>query len=144
MLIKCYKCKEKKEESNFYVCPSLPRHFSIYCKSCEKQSAKERNKRPEYHDRLFAFAKTDRGREIRRKSTQKMREKYPQKWAARIMVRSAIKNGIIVKQPCFICGEIEVQAHHEDYTKPLEIIFLCRNCHYKRHQVLKLLNTKEE
>jgi len=29
-----------------------------------------------------------------------------------------------------------IVAHHEDYEKPLDVIFVCRSCHYKIHKEL--------
>ena len=37
------------------------------------------------------------------------------------------------KQPCAVCGEAKVEAHHHDYSKPLDVIWLCRSCHIKHH-----------
>jgi hypothetical protein len=44
-----------------------------------------------------------------------------------------INRGIIKKAPCARCGNVESQAHHGDYSKPLEVIWLCRSCHLKLH-----------
>lgn len=52
---------------------------------------------------------------------------------ARRMTRNAIRTGRLVKQPCSVCGNPDVQAHHEDYMKPLDIIWLCKACHVKHH-----------
>lgn len=69
------------------------------------------------------------------------------KRTAHHMVRQAVNWGTL-KRPdhCENCGEkvstrrtrrgkqIEpLSAHHEDYAKPMEIVWLCRKCHYKRH-----------
>jgi hypothetical protein len=40
----------------------------------------------------------------------------------------AVKRGEIKYQPCEVCGE-KAQAHHDDYSKPLEVRFLCRTHH---------------
>jgi hypothetical protein len=35
---------------------------------------------------------------------------------------------------CSICGsQKNLQRHHPDYNKPLEVIILCRDCHYDKH-----------
>src|SRR6185437_6890541 len=43
----------------------------------------------------------------------------------------AWERGEIKRQPCKVCGEPFASAHHEDYTKPLEVTWLCR-FHYNR------------
>jgi hypothetical protein len=44
-----------------------------------------------------------------------------------------IKRGKIIKQPCCICGNPKAEAHHEDYSKPLDVIWYCREHHLKIH-----------
>lgn len=52
-------------------------------------------------------------------------------------VREAIKKNIINRDKCAICqSKNNLDAHHPDYSKPLEIIPLCRSCHSKLHQSL--------
>jgi len=48
----------------------------------------------------------------------------------------AIKNKSIYKEPCAICGSLKVEAHHFDYLKPLDVIWLCSKHHKKVHTVL--------
>lgn len=61
-------------------------------------------------------------------------KRFPEKNKARRKVRYAIKTGKLIKQPCEFCGETEVFAHHDDYSKPLEVRWVCRSCHrYKLH-----------
>lgn len=52
---------------------------------------------------------------------------------ARWQVGRAIRTGKLKKKPCERCGELKVQAHHRDYYKPLEVIWLCRPCHQREH-----------
>jgi hypothetical protein len=57
---------------------------------------------------------------------------------ARKMVNWAIKTGRIQRKSCEIkdCAEIG-QGHHPDYTKPLELVWLCIQHHSEHHQLLK-------
>lgn len=55
---------------------------------------------------------------------------------ARSAVRNAIKNGKLKKEPCF-CGEIKVEAHHSDYTKPLDVIWVCKKHHVELDHIKK-------
>lgn len=53
---------------------------------------------------------------------------------ARNMVAKARARGEIKREPCAVCGEDgKVVAHHEDYDKPLDVIWLCRTHHSRRH-----------
>jgi hypothetical protein len=68
-------------------------------------------------------------RERKIKSYHKERAKYPEKYRARYLLRSAIVLGKIAKQPCEVCGELKVESHHDDYSKPLEVRWLCHQHH---------------
>ena len=49
----------------------------------------------------------------------------------------------MVKKPCEICGATKVDAHHDDYTKPSEVRWLCRkhhNEHHRKKSFLKRIN----
>lgn len=53
--------------------------------------------------------------------------------ATRWQTRRAIANGTLVKQPCEVCGALKVEAHHDDYSKPLDVRWLCRIHHIEHH-----------
>ncbi len=52
-------------------------------------------------------------------------------------VSKALLSGKLDAQPCCICGKLKVQPHHEDYTKPLDIVWLCPRHHQWRHSELR-------
>ena len=47
-------------------------------------------------------------------------------------VGHAIRDGYLVRQPCEVCGNPKSQGHHEDYSKPLEVVWLCQTHHIKK------------
>lgn len=49
-----------------------------------------------------------------------------------------VKRGIVKKQPCLICNNPKSQAHHEDYSKPLEVTWYCRMHHTHLHRLAKI------
>lgn len=53
----------------------------------------------------------------------------PQKVRAHIAVHAAVKRGQLSRMPCEVCGEMKVQAHHDDYSKPLTVRWLCKQHH---------------
>jgi hypothetical protein len=52
---------------------------------------------------------------------------------AKQAVRTAIKNGTLQKRSCEVCGEERSHAHHNDYSKPLDVRWLCSAHHVALH-----------
>ena len=71
------------------------------------------------------------------KPQEKWRKKNPKAYWAHGATRSALKRGLIQKEPCQNCGERESEAHHPDYERPLLVWWLCRACHKAHHRALK-------
>ena len=65
---------------------------------------------------------------------QAYRRTNPEKYRAHKIVANAIEYGTLMKpRLCEQCGqEKDLDAHHEDYEKPLEVEWLCRKCHKTR------------
>src|ERR1700677_3601260 len=61
-----------------------------------------------------------------------------QKKAARTKAGYAVKKGILVPKPCEKCGNQKAHKHHADYSKPLDVIWLCAACHKRAHCTLKI------
>ena len=57
----------------------------------------------------------------------------PEKRKANLAVGNALRAGKLHKEPCAICGKIKSQAHHEDYYKPLDVVWLCGRHHMELH-----------
>jgi hypothetical protein len=47
--------------------------------------------------------------------------------------RSAIRKGLIARQPCGVCGAEPADAHHADHRRPLDVQWLCRRHHRQHH-----------
>lgn len=60
-------------------------------------------------------------------------EEQEKKIKTRSYTQSNIQRGRILKDVCYLCGDPNVQAHHNDYYKPLEVVWLCDTCHKKAH-----------
>jgi hypothetical protein len=69
--------------------------------------------------------------------TKEERRKYKELQAyCHLQVGLAIKEGRLVRPlGCSECGrEGDIEGHHEDYNKPLEVVWLCIQCHIKRRK----------
>lgn len=77
----------------------------------------------------------DHGRVARRLATQRFDEKHPNKRRAYWTVKNAIRSGRLTRpSDCSCCGaSTKTDAHHDDYSKPLEVRWLCRQCHLAAH-----------
>jgi hypothetical protein len=84
---------------------------------------RERNQRPEVRARRAA----DMARYSR---DPLLRQRHEARW----QVRRAIAAGRLTRKPCETCGQLNVHGHHDDYTKPLEVRWLCTACHRDWHK----------
>jgi len=64
-----------------------------------------------------------------------LEERFKQK--SQLILNDAVRDGTIKRQPCRVCDNPYVQAHHEDYSRPLDVIWLCHRCHRLLHIVYR-------
>lgn len=95
---------------------------------------------PELHSKLTDKNKTwqrammDALIPIDKKPFVRKHDDSEMKVKARKVVFVNKRNGKIVNKPCEVCSEVKTQAHHDDYSKPLEVRWLCKICHQKFHK----------
>lgn len=85
-----------------------------YCKKCHAENMRENRRK---HSELPPVAKF--------------------KANARSYANAYQRRGKVIKQPCSSCGSEQAEKHHEDYSKPLEVKWLCRPCHIQEHNVIR-------
>jgi hypothetical protein len=96
----------------------------IYCTQCKPEVRREKNKvwQHDYYlknqipklEKSRAYNKSEKGR-------------------AAQQLRDAVRQGKVTRRPCEICQEPNAQGHHEDYSKPLEVRWLCPKHHREEH-----------
>jgi hypothetical protein len=132
----CFKCKQEKPLSEFYKHKAMADGHLNKCKECTKNDVaihRESN--------IEAIRQYDRDRaklphrvENNTKRTKEYRELNPEKYSAHGKVARAVRAGAIEVQPCAICGTFKrVEKHHPDYSKPLDVVFLCSVHHHAVH-----------
>jgi hypothetical protein len=54
---------------------------------------------------------------------------------ARTAYKTALKRGKLQRLPCMVCGDVEADGHHPDYSKPLDVVWLCGPHHVETHKI---------
>lgn len=107
----CSKCKRELDISNFYKKGWRNRQeYRSECKDCYREYGKS-------PIRKKYLSTPDRQRKKKIKD----------------MVHNRVVSGAIIKMPCMACGDLSVEAHHPDYNKPFEIVWLCDKHHKEKH-----------
>ena len=133
---KCFKCLEEKIISEFYKHPRMADGYLGKCKQWTKSDANEH--RRENIEKIRAYDRERNGSDHRKSQKNKINRAWyaedPRRKKAHAAVFNAVKKGKLIKHPCFRCGEEKSVAHHEDYDKPLDVVWLCQPCHKQRHK----------
>ena len=127
--MRCYICKKEKDASAFSRDKSRERGYSGRCKLCDNLYRRQKRKRNPEHYRLRDKRYNIRHKEQRNRYSLEYNKKNKYKIVAHRIVRKAIKSGLLTKKPCEKCGNKKTEAHHDDYSKPLQVQWLCRNHH---------------
>lgn len=53
---------------------------------------------------------------------------------AQASLRSALRRGLVERQPCEQCGAEPADGHHDDYDRPADVRWLCRKHHREFHR----------
>ncbi len=131
----CYVCNIRKDISLFPV-DKKKGGYSYRCFECENKLKLEKKRHyADYNQKYLKEYKKEYvvGTDRARKYQENYRDRGNQdKILARKLVNNAIKSGVLKPLPCCICGK-KAQAHHEDYSKPLEVIWFCKQHHEEHH-----------
>lgn len=136
----CTKCKRALPYNEFYQCSSCVDGHQGKCKECWCEDVKLRRlaKIEEYQARDRERGKDPKRKEQRRRITREYEALNSKKKKARVAVSNAVQSGKLEKRPCVYCGELDVEAHHRDYNRPLDVTWVCFRCHreYFHNQIV--------
>lgn len=74
-----------------------------------------------------------RTREYYRANKAAYRARHREKHLAHKAVQTAVARGKLQRGPCEVCGAPDAHAHHADYSKPLDVHWLCKTHHEDHH-----------
>lgn len=144
---RCFKCEKTKPVLDFYKHAGMADGRLGKCIECAKIDVKKRyNTEPE---KLRAY-ELKRNKLPARRASKKdylktWRKKNRDKSRAHKEIGRKTAAGKIQREPCSVCGTNKyVHAHHDDYSKPLVVLWLCAKHHKLRHKELDESNGKIE
>lgn len=147
----CRQCKVEKPLAEFYKHPRMMDGHLNKCISCVKSRVykhrelnletireydKKRATKPHRVQSRKDYQKTEAGKLAKKKAMDAYYKKYPMKYAAHVITRNAIRDGkLFPATSCSACNSTEkIEGHHDDYTKPMEVRWLCEKCHKEWHR----------
>lgn len=151
----CFKCSTTKPLSEFYTHPQMADGHLNKCKACACADTADRLRRKAL-DPVWLESEYERHRlkqrrarangtayiptpEKKRLIEQRYYEKYPERKRAHRAVNNALRNGRLKRKPCEVCASVHSEAHHDDYSRPLDVKWLCPAHHHARHVELRRL-----
>ena len=147
----CRKCGVVKPLGSFYRDSKLSDGHQNYCKDCKRildQAYRSANaERVTEKQRLWAANHPEKRAEISRiwvQNNRDRRNQHNRSWIERNeekkrcynLVAGAIRSGrLVADTECLICKSsgVLLEAHHQDYSKPLAVMWLCDPCHKRLH-----------
>lgn len=133
-LKRCGKCREYLSLDLFTFDKKTKDNLTCWCKECCSRSRKKYYyaNRKKVIDRTSEYRKNNP--EISIKSFHNYKEKHPERIIAHNEIRRVMKAGELVRGSCEVCGQSNAEAHHDDYSQPLEVRWLCKTHHKIIHR----------
>ena len=158
---KCTGCGVTKPLDDFYKHPATPDGLASKCKDCAKAivkaaRVKNREKYIEYEkarasrpDRVAAradYAKTVAGKAAASRARKTYIQKEPKRRAAHVAVGNAVRDGQLIPWPVCALHECSAkpEAHHPDYDRPLDVVWLCSAHHKQAHALFTKLTASQQ
>lgn len=131
----CKDCGVEKPITEFYRHPEMTDGYLNSCKECKKsyqrrraelgftrEYERRRNRTPERRAYIASVARA-------------WNKRYPERYKAHYTVTNAIRDGRLERgTECTMCGATDnIEAHHADYSKPLDVTWICTRCHRRYH-----------
>jgi len=130
---KCFKCQTVKPLTDFYKHPQMGDGYLNKCKECNRNDAALQLAKNKLNP-LWVEKEKERVR------LKQLKLKGHHKTSIYAEIKKKITSGEIIKKPCEVCGNSKSQGHHEDYSKPFDLVWLCVRHHSDRH--IHLRNAK--
>lgn len=153
----CFKCLEVKPMDGFYRHSKMSDGHLNKCKSCTKVDVlnhrnlnlvrvraydRSRGSLPHRIKARAEYAKTEAYAISHAASSMRWIKQHPERDKAHLVVSNAVRDGSLVAWPvCAIaecCGK--PHGHHPDYSRPLDVVWLCPLHHKQAHEIVRQEN----
>lgn len=130
----CVRCGEAKSLTDFYANDRT-------CKTCRREmvranrAAKAEKYRAYDRERALLPKRVEQNRRV----TAEWRANNRAERAAQVAVGNAVRDGRLFKWPaCAVpeCTSTRPVAHHPDYSRPLDVVWLCQAHHKQAHALV--------
>ena len=130
----CFACHVEKSLEDFPANRSKPLGKGYMCRKCRKEyeAGRPSNNTP-----------SEETKGLNRERSRQAYTDNPEATQARRMILNLINLGLIKRESCQypLCHRKKTDGHHPDYSKPLEVVWLCRSHH---HLIGRLLRGSDE
>lgn len=137
----CTACNQEKSVNEFTICRGNKKDGrASSCKSCQAiyrttENSKQAQDKFYHSPAKKRYAQSEVGKAAALRGTKKWQAANPIKIIAHGILNRAIAKGEVVREPCRVCDTTHnVWGHHEDYTKPLDVLWLCPTHHKALHR----------
>lgn len=134
----CRHCSEWLPMTAFYKHAQMADGHLNVCRECVKRRVRKHRFE---NDSVREYDRTRSKDPERKAMASEIGKRYNKEHRARkhatLLVARALKSGKLEKGPCHFCETTErIEGHHNDYSKPLDVIWLCARCHRKLHAII--------
>lgn len=132
----CNTCNADKVESEFCKRSASKDGLSALCRECQREYDKRRLYLPHRVESRRSYQQTTSGKKASNKAKKRWLTSNPIKRSANVAVGNAVRDGVLNKPSiCSECGSCgRIHGHHDDYSKPLDVRWLCSKCHSRWHR----------
>lgn len=134
----CAICSTTKPASEFYKDSRNADGLKHSCVDCLKQRSRSYSRaNTQLKSARHKLAMQDPAARAKRNQHTRIIQSKPEnrsRHLARLKLNYAIRSGKITRLPCEVCGNPKSQAHHDDYSKPLDVKWKCQKHHSEIHR----------
>lgn len=134
---RCFKCLCEKPLEAFYAHARMADGLLGKCKECTKKDASAHRMANLEVARAYdkSRANLPHRRALASRVMSAWKAAFPERREAHHKVAYALRTGALTKQPCWVCG-LNAVAHHPDYSRPLDVVWLCQPHHKQAHALI--------